>query len=1365
MSQAQTQKTKKGQSEKPNKTPKRSNRNPPSNSPSTAKPSHENLHNQPAYLDSVVDDIRRQELQAHENLHVQNTYGANNDVDHLGVAEFGQASTSSNDSVASDSSNAEGSETADGATEEADQSQEETSQAEDDSETEEGEQSTDETSEENTTDEQGDAGDSAEEGNAENTDAGPDFGLIDFELAEHERWAGSFGDVGTAGSDQRAEFLLDQAGQGATAGATGALTMGFAMGAIGGAIGSLAGKRLATLAVSRGATVTPVPGLGPAIGGVMAVAGLAMRDWGATADTIGRFGEGEGYEGLANNLEAVAEVLDVATQVMDVLGGVLGGIAVGMWVAAVVSAGTLSPLAASLSAIATGISLASTAISLLISIVIRPVVVALRALHTFESQGDPQQIETEGQQLQAASAQISGAVVGAGAGRLGGAAGTRGGVRADAAVTRWQASRTGGAPAMNATASGPTLHVEMPEAPSTSPSTIAGSPVTAATGSALRPASTDGPRARSSGGDGNDGVNAIPLRDDADFSDLNDVVADLNTSPDVARALTDTRPALQPRAQPWTRRSARRYANRQAAQHRQQAGMTGAEVQAGHTAAARHARESGISESDWDTQPMMPLHSRRNRGLDVSVTDANGRTRRRTRHTAQEMVINDAVERSRQANGGVLTPQGQLDAAEYTRWMAENTPWAQNNVDTVMNSPRANADAGPAVDPDTGIVIPGSSSGPSASSPTRARPDSSTGHERIADGVESTGNIDRDIAIQYQQSINRAEQQLARLRQRQNSNPNEQRAQQIARLEAEVQASQSVLDSVQPSQNRSDSTPAPSTTPSIPPHTETVRTTSRADAMRQYQAQVAADPGRESGVWRGEDGTYYVMQGDGGSVAPPSTSGRVELVYHSHPTQNDAGMRGLVTQPSQANGDFGVLQHQHGQGPVGRRQQSELHFPTYSQDGSHSGYGATQFRYDPTHPLPIQVTTTTPGGRPSTQRYASFADFEARTGIRAGGNTPAESSAARVAADTRLQADAAGARQRIDAGSELIASQTSIPTARSGMRVGAEEGRQAVQESAATSATQAATAEDNRRPQLGPAYTTSVEGMSGEGLQPGDSVDIPINPAYPEPPGTTAELALLSARIADTQVVQEAQEQTQSAMQAQAQEEQVYAQGLTESEGVAEGLVTGRTSHQGTVSDTETTNSEQQTTASDAQSSLGQSAEHAAALTTLVGSLRVFQGLAHLFSYLPGDLGDKAEQSKEDAGDLITSLNRVGETDEVSESVTAGEETMAANQERIETVATQGEETDVELTQNQEQIATLQQENASSLEQTQSVQQQAVTEGRQARNEETQAQKTHDTLEAQLQVWAAEHRQTRENAIDQALSQYEQLGYNVSEVN
>ena len=517
--------------------------------------------------------------------------------------------------------------------------------------------------------------------------------------------------------------------------------------------------------------------------------------------------------------------------------------------------------------------------------------------------------------------------------------------------------------------------------------------------------------------------------------------------------------------------------------------------------------------------------------------------------------------------------------------------------------------------------------------------------------------------------------------------------------------------------------------------------------MAQYQEQIRLDSGRESGVWRGEDGTFYVMQGDSGSVAPPTAAGRLELVYHSHPTESDAAMQGLVSQPSQAQGDIGVLQHQHGQGEVGARQQSELHFPTYDDAGNHSGYGATQFTYDPTHPLPVQVQTTLPGGEPSIQRYASFADFEARTGIQAGGTTPAASTAA---ADTRLRSGVAGAQTRID---DVAANNRTGPHDRINARQGSQEARDDLVE-------QSEQAVDPRRPVFGPAYTASV---SGESLEPGTSIDIPINPAYPEPPGTTAELDALQEQIARSRTAQSELQSTEGQMQIQAGEQIAHGEQLVEAEGVTQDLQIGRSSHQSATDSTLSTNNEQQSTADDTVSTLTSGAEEASGLATLVVSLRGFQGLAHLFSYLPGSLGRSAANAKDDAEGLITSLNRVTETEAVESNVEQGKISMEADQGRIEGVSEEGQETDTELEQGQQAVADLTSANIESIDETNAVRDQATRERRQARNSEDEAQTTHDNLHTQLQSWANEHQQAREDAIASAIESYNAQGYEARE--
>jgi hypothetical protein len=204
-------------------------------------------------------------------------------------------------------------------------------------------------------------------------------------------------------------------------------------------------------------------------------------------------------------------------------------------------------------------------------------------------------------------------------------------------------------------------------------------------------------------------ANPIRLKDPSgtsgwDWSDLKELAEEVGQM--VEKKVKEiNRQEATPTAKPMSKKEARKHANKQAKDYRKKAGMNqGAEVQAGHTAAARHAPQSGISKEDWDKQKMQELHSRKGKGLDVTVTDQAGQQKVTTRHRSQEGLIDDAVDRVKNANGGKLTPQGQLDAAEEVRWRTENVPMDQRDVDAVRNSGPAKPEKGPPVDIETGRV-------------------------------------------------------------------------------------------------------------------------------------------------------------------------------------------------------------------------------------------------------------------------------------------------------------------------------------------------------------------------------------------------------------------------------------------------------------------------------------------------------------------------------------------------------------------------------------------------------------------------------------------------------------------------------------
>jgi hypothetical protein len=229
-----------------------------------------------------------------------------------------------------------------------------------------------------------------------------DLALVDTELAEHQRWAAASAKVGAADSKERAAFIAQSAGkpgnfwESAGQGAKMAAEIKIAEKIIGKVVLKLAVKRLGAQAVK----FTPVPGIGAIVGGAISGYELATRDWRATGETIGKFGTGKSqYDEIANDIEAISEVIDVATQVLNVIAGVIGAISFGMWAVSIATVGIASPLAFTLSAIAGGIGIASMVLDGINALVLKQLVTVFRALDAFTSDADPSEVVAEGEAI------------------------------------------------------------------------------------------------------------------------------------------------------------------------------------------------------------------------------------------------------------------------------------------------------------------------------------------------------------------------------------------------------------------------------------------------------------------------------------------------------------------------------------------------------------------------------------------------------------------------------------------------------------------------------------------------------------------------------------------------------------------------------------------------------------------------------------------------------------------------------------------------------------------------------------------------------------------------------------------------------
>ena len=241
-----------------------------------------------------------------------------------------------------------------------------------------------------------------------------ELALIDTELAEHQRWGQASAHVGAAGSQQRAEFIVEQAGSGFLNGAGSGLGTGLAIGL---------GTRLASKAI---------PVLGPIIGAGVALHGL-VTGWSATTEAVSKFGEGnDTYETLANSIEAISSVINVVSGVLNIINSVVsiveiaaGVVAAGGAVATLLTLGAAAPVVGIAlevvgicQEISGGITIVTEVLDEVNQFILQPSVTLFRALHGFTSQADPREVETQGQALSAAAGQSGGALGGAIGGKL-----------------------------------------------------------------------------------------------------------------------------------------------------------------------------------------------------------------------------------------------------------------------------------------------------------------------------------------------------------------------------------------------------------------------------------------------------------------------------------------------------------------------------------------------------------------------------------------------------------------------------------------------------------------------------------------------------------------------------------------------------------------------------------------------------------------------------------------------------------------------------------------------------------------------------------------------------------------------------------
>jgi hypothetical protein len=276
----------------------------------------------------------------------------------------------------------------------------------------------------------------------------------------------------------------------------------------------------------------------------------------------------------------------------------------------------------------------------------------------------------------------------------------------------------------------------------------------------------------------------------------------------------------------------------------------------------------------------------------------------------------------------------------------------------------------------------------------------------------------------------------------------------------------------------------------------------------------------------------------------------------------------------------------------------------------------------------------------------------------------------------------------------------------------------------------------------------------------------PVDPHYPEPPGSDADLAKMEddieAILADrAQAEADAAEMEASA--AVAEENQTTAEGV-------EGRVSSvagpaAQAHAAAVARREQRNQEQQQQLQESQQQTTTAAEEVGGTATLVTLLGVWSGFTGLLSYLPGSAGAAFEELN---GEANTFLEKLAEAKGLIESEDAAGPTRQAesegNEARLQQVEAENEATrsTIDTAGGDAAVVGEQQGQLASEAHDTAARYEGEADDAQSLAEDITAE--HDTLAEELQAWAEEHRAARAAAVEETVLRLEAEGYTVTQV-
>jgi predicted RNA-binding protein YlxR (DUF448 family) len=290
-------------------------------------------------------------------------------------------------------------------------------------------------------------------------------------------------------------------------------------------------------------------------------------------------------------------------------------------------------------------------------------------------------------------------------------------------------------------------------------------------------------------------------------------------------------------------------------------------------------------------------------------------------------------------------------------------------------------------------------------------------------------------------------------------------------------------------------------------------------------------------------------------------------------------------------------------------------------------------------------------------------------------------------------------------------------------------------------------------------------GEGGEGGAGGEHAPLvePVNPAYQPPPGTPEQLEAMKRDIARLLTARTRAHRSEQQMGRVTSTVTERGQQLQEIRQGTDRTTAAAQAHETETANRQTANQQQQEHHDQSGGQVEDAASQLAGVATLETLLSGWSSFTSIASLLPGAAGRKFHEMNEEAVRFMASLAhiRTGVRDQQAQQPGRGAE-ITANRQRIQTVQQQTPQTRTDLARATESGTQIAAANDRKLASTRALGSRDAQAAAGAGDQAARRQQEHDTLAAQLQAWASEHRAARQLAVDETARRLEAAGYRVT---